>query len=79
MRFGGKRAAGEKRGGRFLKKRGFSVKHYVPDPAAARERAEWSSGYIARVLRIVQQEMEALAKPEHEYELTDKADELRSD
>lgn len=52
---------------------------YVPDPPAARERAEWSSAYIARVLRIVQQEMEALAKPEHEYELTDKADELRRD
>lgn len=52
---------------------------YTPDPAAANERAEWLRAYIARVLRIVQQEMEALAKPEHEYELVDKANELRKE
>lgn len=50
---------------------------YAPDPTAATERAEWSRAYIARVLRIVQQEMEALDKPDHEYDLADKADELR--
>lgn len=68
---------------RLLEKSGAlkraDIDAYVPDPAAATERAEWSRAYIARVLRIVQQEMEALAKPEHEYDLLDKADELRKD
>ena len=68
---------------RLLEKSGTlkraDIDAYVPDPAAATERAEWSRAYIARVLRIVQQEMEALAKPEHEYDLLDKADELRKD
>jgi hypothetical protein len=50
---------------------------YVPEPAAATERAEWSRAYIARVLRIVQQEMEAMARPEHEYDLADKAEQLK--
>jgi hypothetical protein len=49
---------------------------YEPDPAAASERAEWSRMYIARVLRIVQQELEALDKPEQNYTLDEKADEL---
>ena len=68
---------------RLLEKSGAlkraDIDAYVPAPAAATERAEWSRAYIARVLRIVQQEMEALAKPEHEYDLLDKADELRKD
>lgn len=32
---------------------------YVPDPLSAQERALWTQEYIARVLRIVQQENEA--------------------
>lgn len=32
---------------------------YVPDATAAAERAAWTQEYIARVLRIVQQENEA--------------------
>ena len=49
---------------------------YAPDPAAATERAEWSRMYIARVLRIVQQELEALNTPENNYDIAAKADEL---
>jgi hypothetical protein len=52
------------------------VDSYQPDPAAASERAEWSRMYIARVLRIVQQELEALENPEKNYSLDEKADEL---
>jgi hypothetical protein len=32
---------------------------FAPDPQAATERAMWSQEYIARILRIVQQENEA--------------------
>lgn len=50
---------------------------YEPNQAAATERAEWSRMYIARVLRIVQQEIEALnASPDNNYELDAKAEEL---
>ncbi len=49
---------------------------YAPDPAAATERAEWSRMYIARVLRIVQQELEALNTPENNVDIAAIADEL---
>lgn len=66
---------------RLLEKNGAlkraDIDTYTPDQTAANERAEWSSAYISRVLRIVQQEMEAMTKPENEYDLNDKADELR--
>ncbi|MBL8514290.1 MAG: hypothetical protein JNJ55_09900 [Betaproteobacteria bacterium] len=52
---------------------------YTPDPEAARERAEWTRAYIAKVLRIVQQEMEALAKPDENYSLDDKAEQLKKE
>jgi hypothetical protein len=55
------------------------IDNYAPGPEAATERAEWTRAYIARVLRIVQQELEAISRPEHEYDLADKADELRRD
>ena len=35
------------------------IDRFAPSPAAAVERAEWTQEYIARVLRIVQQEAEA--------------------
>ena len=53
-----------------------TIEAYVPDPAAANERAEWSRMYVARVLRIVQQELEALSSPEKNIELSTTADEL---
>jgi hypothetical protein len=34
---------------------------YAPSPQAAVERAQWTQEYLARVLRIVQQENEAAA------------------
>jgi len=35
------------------------VDGFAPDPAASAERAMWNQEYIARILRIVQQENEA--------------------
>jgi hypothetical protein len=33
---------------------------YRPDAEAARERGEWQMEYIARLLRVLQQELDAL-------------------
>jgi hypothetical protein len=65
----------EKNGG--LKR--ADIDAYTPDPEAARERAEWTRAYIAKVLRIVQQEMEALAKPDENYSLDEKAEQLKKE
>ena len=66
---------------RLLEKSGSlsrtDIESYAPDPVAATERAEWSRAYISRVLRIVQQELEALSKPEENYDVADKAEQLR--
>jgi hypothetical protein len=35
------------------------IETFVPDPAAAVARAQWTQEYLARVLRIVQQQNEA--------------------
>jgi hypothetical protein len=66
---------------RLLEKHGgltrAEIDAYEPDQASATERAEWSRMYVARVLRIVQQEIEALnASPDNNYDLDAKADEL---
>ena len=56
-----------------------AIETYAPEPEPATERAQATRAYIARVMRIVHQEMEAISKPEHEYELAAKADELRNE
>lgn len=40
------------------------VETYVPDSEAAVERGRWTEEYLARVLRIVQQETEAIERPD---------------
>lgn len=52
------------------------INAYSPTPAEACERAEWQRMYLARVLRIVQQEIEALNTPEANYDIEAKAAEL---
>jgi hypothetical protein len=37
-----------------------AVERYAPDPEAAEQRGQWHREYIARILRIVQQEREAI-------------------
>ena len=63
----------EKGNGNFSR---ADIDAYAPDPAAATERAEWSRMYISRVLRIVQQELEALNTPENNVDIAATADEL---
>ena len=50
---------------RLLMQRGLlaqgEIDGYAPGPQAAVERAQWTQEYLARVLRIVQQENEAAA------------------
>jgi hypothetical protein len=40
------------------------IERYAPDLATGKERNQMTRAYIARVMRGVQQEMEALANPE---------------
>jgi hypothetical protein len=61
------------RGGKFSR---ADIDAYAPTPEEASERAEWQRMYISRVLRIVQQEIEALNKPETNYDIETEADEL---
>jgi hypothetical protein len=41
-----------------------AVDAFVPNPQQAAERGQWAQEYIARVLRIIQQEGEAIAASE---------------
>jgi hypothetical protein len=52
------------------------IEAYRPNPEAADERQRWHAEYVARVLRIVQQEYEALQNPEAHRDLADIAEEL---
>ncbi|HBB32199.1 MAG TPA: hypothetical protein DDZ80_28200 [Cyanobacteria bacterium UBA8803] len=49
---------------------------YEPDRTAAEQRQQWQAQYIARILRIVQQELEALEHPEQNQDIADIAEEL---
>jgi len=49
---------------RLLQSKGIltaeEVEHFAPTPAQCTERAMWTQEYLARILRIVQQENEAV-------------------
>ena len=53
-----------------------AIENYTPDDAAAMERQQWHAEYVARVLRIVQQELEAMSNPENNVPLEKIADQL---
>jgi len=40
------------------------IESYAPPKAAAEERGAWTQEYLARILRIYQQEIEGLEKPD---------------
>jgi polyhydroxyalkanoate synthesis regulator phasin len=65
---------------RLLQQKGVlqreDIERYTPDDNAAEERQRWHAEYIARVLRIVQQELEALQNPETDRPLEEIAEEL---
>lgn len=52
---------------RLLDKNGVisrrDIENYAPSKAEAQERGAWTQEYLARILRIYQQEIEALDKP----------------
>jgi hypothetical protein len=39
------------------------IESFMPSPTEAAERGAWTQAFIARVLRVVQQEIEAIAEP----------------
>jgi polyhydroxyalkanoate synthesis regulator phasin len=65
---------------RLLQQKGVlqreDIERYTPDDNAAEERQRWHAEYIARVLRIVQQELEALQHPDMNRPLEEIAEEL---
>jgi len=44
------------------------IERYVPDREAAQERGRWHQEYLARILRVLQQEVEALQQSDPEAE-----------
>jgi hypothetical protein len=52
------------------------IEEYVPDGQAAEERQTWHARFTARILRIVQQEVEAVAHPENNVPMRTIADEI---
>ncbi len=54
------------------------IETFAPDPRAATERALWTQEYLARILRIVQQENEA-ASLQSDVASEDVGDELTAD
>ncbi|AFY49197.1 hypothetical protein Nos7524_3403 [Nostoc sp. PCC 7524] len=49
---------------------------YEPDKTAAEQRQRWQAEYISRILRIIQQELEALKYPEQNQDIEEIAEEL---
>ncbi len=55
----------------------YEIETFTPNPDEAEERQRWHATYVARVLRIVQQELEALQQdPENNRSMEDIAEEL---
>lgn len=42
------------------------IETYAPNATAAAERGQWNQEYIARILRIIHQEAEAIADPDED-------------
>jgi hypothetical protein len=54
------------------------IESYCPDAVAARERGQWHLEYIGRLLRVLQQEVEAMQRGAAEPSAADLARELAS-
>jgi hypothetical protein len=52
------------------------IEAFVPTDAQAEERQLWHTRYAARILRIVQQELDAIAHPENNTPMQQIADEI---
>ncbi|MDZ7897574.1 MAG: hypothetical protein U5N85_06045 [Arcicella sp.] len=55
----------------------YEIETFTPNPVEAEERQRWHASYVARVLRIVQQELEALQQdPKNNRSMEEIAEEL---
>jgi hypothetical protein len=66
---------------RLLESKGIlsreEIEQFIPTPEQAEQRQRWHAEYVARILRIVQQELEALQQPaEQNRSMDDIAQEL---
>jgi hypothetical protein len=65
---------------RLLESKGLlaqaEIEAFVPTDAQAAERQLWHARYSARILRIVQQELDAIARPENNVPMQQIADEI---
>lgn len=65
---------------RLLEKKGLltkkEVEDFIPTDEEATERQLWHARYTARILRIVQQEMDAVLNPENNLPMRQIADEI---
>lgn len=65
---------------RLLEQKGLlskaEIEAFVPDEAAAEARQLMHARYSARILRIIQQELEAIAQPENNTPMQQIADEI---
>jgi len=65
---------------RLLESKGLidraAIEAYEPDEASAQERQLWHARYAARILRIFQQELDAIARPENNTPMHRIADEI---
>jgi hypothetical protein len=52
------------------------IEAFVPTDAQAEERQLWHARYAARILRMVQQELDAIARPENNTPMQQIADEI---
>jgi hypothetical protein len=65
---------------RILESKGIisrqEIAAFVPDDNQAQERQLWHAQYAARIMRIVQQEIQAVAHPENNVDMHQIADEI---
>lgn len=54
----------------------LEINAYEPDKTAAEQRQRWHAEYISRILRIIQQELEALEYPEKNQDIEEIAKKL---
>ena len=54
------------------------IEAFVPTDEQAEERQLWHARYAARIMRIIQQEVEAIAKPENNIPMRTIADDINT-
>jgi len=54
------------------------IEAFIPTDAQAEERQLWHARYAARIMRIIQQEVEAIAKPENNIPMRTIADDINT-